>query len=89
MRERRAHEANLVRALCDGGSQICITRYGISGSDDSRLIEQSQKIVDSMGDSLTFRKGERGTRAHEVHCGVDFFASHEGLLMPYGAGADA
>ncbi len=49
----------------------------------SPLIEQYQKIVDSIGDSLDFFERVSGGRApHEV-TSVDFFAAHEGLLMPY------
>ena len=49
----------------------------------SPLIEQYQKIVDSIGESLDFFERVSGGRApHEVTA-VDFFASHEGLLMHY------
>ncbi len=49
----------------------------------SPLIEQYQKIVDSIADSLDFFERVSGGRApHEVTA-VDFFAAHEGLLMHY------
>ena len=83
--ERAALTLNFVRALCDGGfADLHHPRYWDLGfMKHSPLIEQYQKIVDSIGDSLDFFERVSGGRApHEVTA-VDFFAAHEGLLMPY------
>jgi 3-deoxy-7-phosphoheptulonate synthase len=83
--ERAALTLNFVRALCDGGfADLHHPRYWDLGfMKHSPLIEQYQKIVDSIGDSLDFFERVSGGRApHEV-TSVDFFAAHEGLLMPY------
>ena len=89
--ERAALTLNFVRALCDGGfADLHHPRYWDLGfMKHSPLIEQYQKIVDSIGDSLDFFERVSGGRApHEVTA-VDFFASHEGLLHALRAGADA
>ena len=83
--ERAALTLNFVRALCDGGfADLHHPRYWDLGfMKHSPLIEQYQKIVDSIGDSLDFFERVSGGRApHEVTA-VDFFAAHEGLLMHY------
>src|SRR3954470_1450925 len=83
--ERAALTLNFVRALCDGGfADLHHPRYWDLGfMQHSPLKDQYQKIVDSIGDSLDFFERVSGGRApHEVTA-VDFYASHEGLLMHY------
>jgi len=83
--ERAALTLNFVRALCDGGfADLHHPRYWDLGfMKHSPLVAQYQKIVDEIGDSLDFFERVSGGRApHEVTA-VDFFAAHEGLLMPY------
>jgi len=83
--ERAALTLNFVRALCDGGfADLHHPRYWDLGfMQHSPLVEQYQKIVDSIADSLDFFERVSGGRApHEVTA-VDFFAAHEGMLMHY------
>src|SRR3954467_6195547 len=83
--ERAALTLNFVRALCDGGfADLHHPQYWDLGfMAHSPAKDQYQKIVDSIADSLDFFERISGGRApHEVTA-VDFFASHEGLLMHY------
>ena len=83
--ERPAPTLNFVRALCDGGfADLHHPRYWDLGfMKHSPLVEQYQKIVDSIADSLDFfERVSCGRAPHEVTA-VDFYASHEGLLMHY------
>jgi 3-deoxy-7-phosphoheptulonate synthase len=83
--ERAALTLNFVRALCDGGfADLHHPQYWDLGfMQHSPLKDQYQKIVDSIADSLDFFERVSGGRApHEVTA-VDFYASHEGLLMHY------
>src|SRR5438128_199930 len=60
-------------------------QFLLMGGDCAETFEECeyQKIVDSIGDALDFFERVSGGRApHEVTA-VDFFASHEGLLMHY------
>src|SRR5262245_5214116 len=81
--ERAALTLNFVRALCDGGfADLHHPQYWDLGfMAHSPAKDQYQKIVDSIADSLDFFERITGGRAlHEVSS-VDFYASHEGLLM--------
>jgi 3-deoxy-7-phosphoheptulonate synthase len=83
--ERAALTLNFVRALCDGGfADLHHPQYWDLGfMAHSPAKDQYQKIVDSIADSLDFFERVSGGRApHEVTA-VDFYASHEGLLMHY------
>ncbi len=83
--ERAALTLNFVRALCDGGfADLHHPQYWDLGfMRHSPLEAQYQKIVDSIAESLEFFERVSGGRApHEV-TSVDFYASHEGLLLAY------
>src|SRR5688572_21961112 len=83
--ERAALTLNFVRALCDGGfADLHHPQFWDLGfMDHSPAKAEYQKIVDSIADSLDFFERVSGGRApHEVTA-VDFFSSHEGLLMHY------
>src|SRR5499427_967674 len=83
--ERAALTLNFVRALCDGGfADLHHPQYWDLGfMEHSPAKAEYQRIVDSIGDSLEFFERVSGGRApHEVTA-VDFYASHEGLLMHY------
>jgi 3-deoxy-7-phosphoheptulonate synthase len=83
--ERAALTLNFVRALCDGGfADLHHPQYWDLGfMHHSPLKDQYQEIVDSIAESLEFFERVSGGRApHEVTA-VDFFASHEGLLLAY------
>jgi 3-deoxy-7-phosphoheptulonate synthase len=83
--ERAALTLNFVRALCDGGfADLHHPQYWDLGfMHHSPLKDQYQKIVDSIAESLEFFERVSGGRApHEVTA-VDFYASHEGLLLAY------
>jgi 3-deoxy-7-phosphoheptulonate synthase len=83
--ERAALTLNFVRALCDGGfADLHHPQFWDLGfMEHSPAKLEYQKIVDSIADSLDFFERVSGGRApHEV-TSVDFYASHEGLLMHY------
>jgi 3-deoxy-7-phosphoheptulonate synthase len=83
--ERAALTLNFVRALCDGGfADLHHPQYWDLGfMHHSPLKSQYQQIVDSIAESLEFFERVSGGRApHEVTA-VDFFASHEGLVLAY------
>src|SRR3982750_226106 len=86
--ERAALTLNFVRALCDGGfADLHHPRYWDLGfMKHSPLIEQYQKIVDSIGDSLDFFERVSGGRAPHEGTSGGFFASHQGVLLPYAPG---
>jgi 3-deoxy-7-phosphoheptulonate synthase len=83
--ERAALTLNFVRALCDGGfADLHHPQYWDLGfMRHSPLKDQYQRVVESIAESLEFFERVSGGRApHEV-TRVDFFASHEGLVLAY------
>ncbi len=82
--ERAALTLNFVRALIDGGfADLHHPEYwNLSFMHHSPLREAYQRIVDSIANSLDFFESMSGRPIHEASR-LDFYASHEGLLLLY------
>lgn len=82
--ERAALTLNFVRALVDGGfADLHHPEYwNLDFVRHSPLAEKYQRIVTSISDSLDFFESISGRHIHQTNR-VDFFASHEGLHLPY------
>ncbi|NNF67607.1 MAG: 3-deoxy-7-phosphoheptulonate synthase class II [Gammaproteobacteria bacterium] len=83
--ERAALTLNFVRALVDGGFADLHhpENWDLSFVRHSLVAEHYQQVVHSISESLDFFEliaGQSATRGTER---VDFFASHEGLHLPY------
>jgi 3-deoxy-7-phosphoheptulonate synthase len=82
--ERAALTLNFVRALVDGGfADLHHPEYwDIGFVKHSPLKDAYHRIVNSIGDALDFFEGISGRDVSEATV-VDFYASHEGLLLLY------
>ncbi len=82
--ERAALTLNFVRALIDGGfADLHHPEYWDLGFlRHSPLKAEYERIVRSISDSLDFFESMTGEPMHETGR-VDFYASHEGLQLPY------
>jgi len=82
--ERAALTLNFVRALIDGGfADLHHPEYWDLGFvKHSPLKDAFHRIADSIADALDFFEGMSGRPVHEA-AQVDFYASHEGLLLLY------
>jgi 3-deoxy-7-phosphoheptulonate synthase len=82
--ERAALTLNFVRALIDGGfADLHHPEYWDLGFlRHSPARENYERIVRSIADSLEFFESLTGGPVHQTGR-VDFYASHEGLLLPY------
>jgi 3-deoxy-7-phosphoheptulonate synthase len=82
--ERAALTLNFVRALIDGGfADLHHPEYWDLGFlRNSPAKEAYERIVRSIADSLDFFESLTGGAVHQASR-VDFYASHEGLLLPY------
>jgi len=82
--ERAALTLNFVRALVDGGfADLHHPEYWDLGFfKHSPLHKEFQRIADAIGDALDFYEGMSGRSVHEAQH-VDFYSSHEGLLLLY------
>ena len=82
--ERAALTLNFVRALIDGGfADLHHPEYwDLDFVRHSPLKAEYQKIVDSISDALDFFEATSRTPLHETNR-VNFYASHEGLHLPY------
>lgn len=81
---RSAMTMNFVRALIDGGfADLHHPEYwelGWVGRSD--LAAEYHRMVDAIGDSVRFMETLSGEEVHNLNR-VDFFTSHEALLLPY------
>ena len=82
--ERAALTLNFVRALIDGGfADLHHPEYwDLDFVRHSPLKAEYEKIVESISDALDFFEASSRTALHETNR-VNFYASHEGLLLPY------
>jgi 3-deoxy-7-phosphoheptulonate synthase len=82
--ERAALTLNFVRALVDGGfADLHHPEYwDIGFVKHSPLKDAYHRIVNSIGDALDFFEGISGRDVSEATV-VDFYSSHEGLLLLY------
>ncbi|MGY0503683.1 class II 3-deoxy-7-phosphoheptulonate synthase [Luteimonas sp. e5] len=81
---RSALTLNFVRALIDGGFADLHypQNWDLSWVTHSPLADEYRRIVDGVSDALRFMETLSGEPPHNLDR-VDFFASHEALLLPY------
>jgi 3-deoxy-7-phosphoheptulonate synthase len=82
--ERAALTLNFVRSLVDGGFADLHhpENWDLDFVGESALAHEYQKLVQSVCDSLEFFESMMGEPLHRTHR-VEFYASHEGLHLPY------
>jgi 3-deoxy-7-phosphoheptulonate synthase len=82
--ERAALTLNFIRSLVDGGfADLHHPEYWDLGFvEHSPHGAEYQRMVESIGESLRFMESLAGGSASDLRR-VDFFTSHEGLLLPY------
>ena len=82
--EHAALTLNFIRSLVDGGfADLHHTEYwDLEFVAHSPRAREYQEMVKSVSDSLRFMETLAGVRAAEISR-VDFFTSHEALLLPY------
>ncbi len=82
--ERAALTVNFIRSLIDGGfADLHHPEYwDLDFVQHSPRGAEYQRIVESIGESLRFMEALAGTTAGEINR-VDFFTSHDALLLPY------
>ena len=84
--EHSALTLNFIRSLVDGGfADLHHPEYwDLDFVAHSPRAQEYQRMVESISDSLRFMETLAGIQAGEISR-VDFFTSHEGLLLPYEA----
>ncbi len=84
---RSAMTMNFVRALIDGGfADLHHPEYwNLSWVGHSPLAEEYRRMVDAIGDAVRFMETLSGNEVHNLNR-VDFYTSHEALLLPYEEG---
>ncbi len=82
--ERAALTLNFVRSLIDGGFADLHhpENWDLAFVRESSLAADYHKLVQSVSDSLEFFEAITGEPMHRTHR-VEFYASHEGLHLPY------
>lgn len=82
--ERSALTLNFIRSLIDGGfADLHHPEYWeLSFVQRSPLAAEYTRMVESIGESLRFMETLTGVPVASTQR-VDFFASHEGLILPY------
>jgi 3-deoxy-7-phosphoheptulonate synthase len=82
--ERAALTLNFVRSLIDGGFADLHhpENWDLDFVGESGLAHEYHRLVKSVSDSLEFFETLTGEPLHRTHR-VDFYASHEGLHLPY------
>lgn len=81
---RSAMTMNFVRALIDGGfADLHHPEYwGLGWVGQSPHAAEYQKMVESIGDAVRFMETLAGRQMQSLNR-VDFYTSHEALLLPY------
>jgi 3-deoxy-7-phosphoheptulonate synthase len=84
---RSAMTMNFVRALIDGGfADLHHPEYwNLSWVGHSPLADEYRHMVDGIGDAVRFMETLSGSEVHNLNR-VDFYTSHEALLLPYEEG---
>jgi len=82
--ERSALTINFIRALIDGGfADLHHPEYwDIGFVHGSPLAQEYTRMVESIRESLQFMESVAGVALSDMNR-VDFYTSHEGLLLPY------
>ena len=81
---RSAMTMNFVRSLIDGGfADLHHPEYwGLGWVSQAPLAGEYQKMVAGIGDAVRFMETLAGRQIHSLNR-VDFYTSHEALLLPY------
>lgn len=81
---RSAMTMNFVRSLIDGGfADLHHPEYwGLGWVQQSPLAGEYQQMVAGIGDAVRFMETLAGRQIHSLNR-VDFYTSHEALLLPY------
>src|SRR5688500_17608849 len=84
---RSAMTMNFVRALIDGGfADLHHPEYwNLSWVGHSPLADEYRRMVNAIGDAVRFMETLSGSEVHNLNR-VDFYTSHEALLLPYEEG---
>ena len=84
---RSAMTMNFVRSLIDGGfADLHHPEYwNLSWVGHSPLADEYRKMVEGIGDAVRFMETLSGNEVHNLNR-VDFYTSHEALLLPYEEG---
>ncbi|QIL21246.1 3-deoxy-7-phosphoheptulonate synthase class II [Thermomonas sp. HDW16] len=84
---RSAMTMNFVRSLIDGGfADLHHPEYwNLSWVGHSPLADEYRRMVDGIGDAVRFMETLSGNELHNLNR-VDFYTSHEALLLPYEEG---
>ena len=84
---RSAMTMNFVRSLIDGGfADLHHPEYwDLSWVGHSPLADEYQRMVEGIGDAVRFMETLSGSEVHNLNR-VDFYTSHEALLLPYEEG---
>jgi 3-deoxy-7-phosphoheptulonate synthase len=82
--ERAALTLNFIRALVSRGfvDPARLDYWNLDWVRDSPMAEEYQRIAHQIGESIRFLESLMGVHPGELQW-VDFFASHEGLHLPY------
>lgn len=83
---RSAMTMNFVRALIDGGfADLHHPEYwNLNWVGHSPLADEYRRMVNAIGDAVRFMETLSGEAVHNLNR-VDFYTSHEALLLPYEA----
>ena len=83
---RSAMTMNFVRALIDGGfADLHHPEYwNLDWVSHSPLADEYRRMVNAIGDAVRFMETLSGEEVHNLNR-VDFYTSHEALLLPYEA----
>jgi len=83
---RSAMTMNFVRALIDGGfADLHHPEYwNLDWVGHSPLADDYRRMVTAIGDAVRFMETLSGSQVHNLNR-VDFYTSHEALLLPYEA----
>jgi 3-deoxy-7-phosphoheptulonate synthase len=84
---RSAMTMNFVRSLIDGGfADLHHPEYwDLRWVGHSPLADEYQRMVEGIGDAVRFMETLSGSEVHNLNR-VDFYTSHEALLLPYEEG---
>jgi len=84
---RSAMTMNFVRALIDGGfADLHHPEYwNLAWVGHSPLADEYRQMVEGIGDAVRFMETLSGSEVHNLNR-VDFYTSHEALLLPYEEG---
>ncbi len=82
--ERAALTLNFIRSLIDGGFADLHhpENWDLDFFSESEMAHEYQRLVQRVSDSMQFFETVSGEPLHRTHR-VEFYASHEGLHLPY------